>query len=94
MDEILVKKAESIFDEPESVTINKFDFVNHLKNIVDTGGEISWLTTDTKSFDWAEINSDIKRFLNDLVRFHFKTASVGIFYSKAKKTEYAAYRLI
>jgi|GEM_PF-4456158 len=94
MSELLIKKGESIFDEPELIKISKDDFLHNLKSVISSGGEISWLTTDTKSFDWAEINSDTKKFLKDLERFKFETVSVGIFYSKTKKTEYTSYKII
>lgn len=94
MSGILIKKTESIFDEPNLVKMSKTNFVNNLKTIVDNGGEISWLTTDTKSFDWAAINSDVKKFLNELMKIRFETVSVGIFHPKTKKTEYTSYQIV
>jgi hypothetical protein len=89
-----IKKRKSIFDEPELMSISKTEFLNKLKNIVGSGGEISWLTTDTKSFDWAEINADTKRFLRDLKKFKFETVSICVFYPKTKRTEYTSYKII
>lgn len=94
MRNITVSKVKSIFDEPKTIQLTKKEFLKKLKTLTESGGEISWLTTDTKSFEWADINTNVKKFLKELERFKFEVVDVGIFYPKRKKTLYTAYKII
>jgi hypothetical protein len=55
--------------------------------------ELSWLTTDARSFEWTEINLDKKKFLDELTTLNFKMAHIGIFYPEDKRTEYELFHL-
>lgn len=94
MRNITVNKVKSIFDEPKTIELTKKEVLKKLKTITESGGEISWLTTDTKSFEWADINTNVKKFLKELERFKFEVAHIGIFYPKRKKTLYTVYKII
>lgn len=94
MKNIVISTPKSIFDKPETTNLTKREFLKKLKIITESGGEISWLTTDTKSFEWADINTNVKKFLKELERFKFELVDVGVFYPKRKTTLYTAYKII
>ncbi len=90
---MLVNNTKSIFDAPKLQEITKPDFLKTLKSIVDQGGEISWFTTDKNSFEWSEINENIKKFMQKMTTLEFKTAGIAVFYPKTKKTLYSSFRI-
>jgi len=90
---MLVNNTKSIFDAPALKEISKKDFLKKLKAIIETGGELSWFTTDVESFEWADINSNIKKFLKELLSLEFQSVGIGIFYPKSKKTQYASFKI-
>ncbi len=94
MSSLTVEKKKSLFDEPNQTEVTKKEFVKILGQAITSGGELSWLTTATKSFEWADINSDVKKFLKNLERFKFEIADVGVFNPKTKKTKYSAYKIL
>lgn len=94
MSTITISKIKSIFNEPKTIELTKKEVLKKLKTITESGGEISWLTTDTKSFEWADINTNVKKFLKELERFKFEVVDIGIFYPKRKKTLYTTYKII
>lgn len=90
----LIKNESSLFEEPKIQTISKIDFVNNVKTAIEKGGEISWLSTDSRSFEWAEINANPKKFLKDLERtLVCKMVDIGMFYPKTKETIYNSYKI-
>jgi len=90
---MLVNNTKSIFDVPVPQEIIKKEFLKKLKAIVESGGEISWFTTDVQSFEWADINSDIKNFLKEVSLLEFGKAGIGIFYPKTKRTKYESFNI-
>jgi len=86
------QKQNPIFQKNEPKKVSKQDLIGYLRT-AQKNGEISWLITDTKSFEWSEINSDKKKFLSEITSLKFKKAHVGIFYSTTKNTEYASFEL-
>lgn len=93
-DSKMLSEEQSLFAEPQIKTISKSDFVNYLKAIVEKGGEISWLSTESRSFEWSEINENPKKFLKDLeMTLDYKMVDIGIFYPKSKETEYSSYKI-
>lgn len=56
--------------------------------------ELSWFTTDKKSFEWVEINQNKPGFLRAIKNLRFERAYLGIFHKKSHKTEYMAFRII
>ncbi len=94
MSNLAVNKTKSIFDEPETIKLTKKKFLKELKTITKRGGEISSFTTNTKSFEWADINTNVKKFFEKLEKFKFELVYVGVFYPKRKKTLYTVYTII
>jgi hypothetical protein len=72
--------------------LKKHEFINHITSVMKKG-EISWLATDTYSFEWAEINLEKKKFVEKLTSLEFKMAHVGVFYSDDKRTEYETFHI-
>ena len=91
---MLVKNTKSIFDVPIQEEITKNDFLKKLKTIIESGVELSWFTTDVKSFEWADINRNIKNFSKELSILEFGKAGIGIFYPATKRTKYASFNII
>ena len=90
----LIKNESPLFEEPKIQTVSKIDFVNHVKTAIEKGGEISWLSTDSRSFEWAEINTNITEFLKYLEKtLVYKMVDVGIFHPKTKETIYNSYKI-
>lgn len=79
------------FPGAEPKQVRKENFLEYLRNVI-RKGEISWLITDTKSFEWAEINFDKKKFLEHLSSLRFTRAFVGVFYPENTRMEYASFR--
>jgi hypothetical protein len=76
--------------KPTSLT--KERFVKFLKRAL-SDGEVSWITTDKRTYDWADINLNRKAFLKKLSQAHFTRAFVGVFYSKEKRTDYLSFEV-
>ena|SRR2546425_6173526 len=93
MSKMLVKDTKSIFDAPKPQEITKQEFTKKLQSIIAKGGELSWLTTDTHSFEWAEINHDTKNFLKRLSSLNFRMAGIGEFYPLTKQTKYSSFAI-
>lgn len=87
-----IKDMESLLVGKKPKVQKKRDFINHVTTVMKKG-EISWLATDTRSFEWTEINLDKKKFLNELTSLSFKMAHIGIFYPEDKRTEYELFHL-
>jgi hypothetical protein len=66
--------------------ISKRDFLRFLVE-----SEVSWVTTDARSFEWDEINLNKPKFINQLDSLRFRKAFVGIFNSSIKQMEYFAF---
>ncbi|MDE2589553.1 MAG: hypothetical protein KGL95_07805 [Patescibacteria group bacterium] len=88
-----VNNTRSIFDAPRLEDITKADFLKFLKSIVKSGGEISWFTTDKQSFDWSDINENVKRFLLKIESLEFKTVGIAVFYPKTKQMQYHSFAI-
>ncbi len=56
--------------------------------------ELSWFTTDSKSFEWTEINQDKSAFIKAIQKLHFGRAYMGIFNKKSLETEYKAFKIL
>ncbi len=72
--------------------IGKQALLNTLQKLRDEG-EISWLITDSRSFEWSEINLKGTDFLKKLASLNFKQASVGVFYPRSKQMKYSSFTL-
>jgi hypothetical protein len=76
---------------PEPPTeISKGDFLRFLEDTLKKS-EVSWATTDARSFEWDEINLNKSMFVKQLDSLRFKKAFVGIFDSSTKRMEYFAF---
>lgn len=93
MSKMLVRNTKSIFDAPKPQEITKQEFIKKLKSIIAKGGELSWLTTDKHSFEWAEINRDTTSFLRRLSTLDFHMAGIGEFYPSTKQTNYSSFAI-
>ena len=90
----LAKQELMSFEKSQIKTISKTDFVNRVKAAIEQGGEISWLSTDSHSFEWAEINTNTKKFLKNLeITLDNKIVDIGMFYPKTKETIYNSYKI-
>ena len=90
----LISQEQALFAEPEIEAISKTEFVKKLKAIVGNGGEISWLSTEARSFEWAEINTDVKKFLKESeMILDIRMVDVGISYPESKETEYSSCKI-
>lgn len=85
--------SSSLFLGGTPKKIGKKALVSQIKKILDSA-EVSWLTTDARSFEWSEINLDKRKFLNELSSLNFKTAHIGIFHPESKKTEYNVFQIV
>lgn len=90
---MLVNNTKSIFDAPKLQEISKQEFLKILKSIIDEGGEISWFTTDKHSFEWSEINDNVKKFLQKISSLEFNMAGIAVFYSKTKQMKYSSFAI-
>jgi hypothetical protein len=72
--------------------ISKEDFLRFLGDTVKKS-EVSWVTTDVRSFEWDEINLNKSMFVKQLDSLRFKKAFVGIFDSSTKRMEYFAFNI-
>lgn len=78
---------------PEAPTqTSKSEFLQFLNDTLKKA-EVSWVTTDVRSFEWDEINLDKSRFVKQLDSLRFKKAFVGIFYADTKRMEYSAFEV-
>lgn len=57
-------------------------------------GEVSWLITDTKSFEWPEISMNRGAFLRRMDSMKFKEAYVGVYYPQTKQISYSSFMLV
>ena len=90
---MLVNNTKSIFDTPKLQEITKLDFLKMLKSAINEGGEISWFTTDKHSFEWSEINEDVKKFIQKIQNLEFKTVGIAVFYPKTKQMQYHSFAI-
>lgn len=72
------------------IEISKEDFLHFLEGML-SKSEVSWVTTDVRSFEWDEINLDQPKFVEQLRTLKFRKAFVGIFDSNTKCMEYSAF---
>lgn len=78
---------------PEPPTeISKGEFLRFLEGTL-RKSEVSWVTTDVRSFEWDEINLDKSMFVKQLDSLKFKRAFVGIFDSGTKRMTYSAFNV-
>ena len=91
---MLVNNTRSIFDVPKLQEITKTNFLKILKSAIDQGGEISWFTTDKTSFEWSEINENVRKFLQKIQTLDFKTVGIAIFYPKTKQMQYNSFAIV
>lgn len=84
-------KQLGIFDK-ESQLIARQDFIRRIGKLL-AESEVSWFITDSRSFEWADINLNKKKFLNDVSSLKFKKAFVGVFDRNSKQTEYLSFKL-
>lgn len=78
---------------PEPPTeISKGEFLRFLEGTL-RKSEVSWVTTDARSFEWDEINLDKSMFVKQLDSLKFKRAFVGIFDSDTKRMAYSAFNV-
>lgn len=93
MSKVLVNNTKSIFDAPTPQSITKKELVKKLKSIIADGGELSWFTTNKQSFEWAEVNENVKQFVEKLPSLDFNTVGIAVFYPRTKKTTYASFKI-
>ncbi len=74
------------------IEISKGEFLRFLEGTLKKS-EVSWVTTDARSFEWDEINLDKPMFVRQLDSLKFKKAFVGIFDSNTKRMEYSAFNV-
>jgi len=72
------------------IQVSKRDFLRFLEDKMGKS-EVSWMTTDVRSFEWDEINLNKSMFIKQLDSLRFKKAFVGIFDSSTKRMEYFAF---
>ena len=90
----LATQERMSFGKSQITTISKTDFLINIKTAIEKGGEISWFSTDSHSFEWAEINTNTKKFLKNLERtLDNKIVDVGMFYPETKETTYNSYKI-
>ena len=82
-----------IFSSVRPTKIKKYDFLKTLTNIFQEGKEISWLTTDTISFGWEDINSDREAFFQKIKSMRLRSVTLATL-SKDRKTEYIGFTII
>ncbi len=73
--------------------LSKKELVEFIERLPKTQ-ELSWFTTDAKTFEWAEINQDKSAFVKTVKKLRFARAYVGIFDKRNLKTEYRAFRIL
>lgn len=73
--------------------LSKRELVKFIEQLPKTM-ELSWFTTDAKTFEWAEINQDKFAFVRDIKRLQFSKAYIGIFDKRKLKTEYKVFRIV
>lgn len=86
----IAQKSKFLITKP--TTMKKEEFVSHLKNIQKIK-EISWLITNSRSFEWAEINRHKQEFIKELKITSFNSACVGVFDPKSKDTKYSSFKV-
>ena len=67
--------------------------IGELEYMIKRGWEISWFTTNNKSFAWEDINSNIRKFLKSIKTLDFERADIGFFNPITKRTVYECYEL-
>ena len=72
--------------------VSKEEFLVLLAEVLQKA-EVSWVTTDARSFEWDEINRDKPKFVESLRSLKFSKAFVGTFYADTKKMEYSTFRV-
>lgn len=76
----------------DPVEFKKEEFVEHLMDIQQRN-EISWLITDSRSFEWNEINEEKQAFIKELRSTDFSSACIGVFDTESKNTEYSSFKI-
>ena len=86
---------KDIFTNEEIPTIkgSRLEIIKNIEGKVRDGLELSWVTTDLTSFEWADINEDISRFWWKLISSKFNEVHVGFLNNKTKETLYVAYEV-
>jgi len=70
------------------------EVIKDVRKKIKEGYEMSWFTTDVKSYEWSEINDDVEKFLKEISKMSLKEINVGYFNRKTKWTIYEAYEVI
>lgn len=79
----------SIDEEP----VSKKEFLKFIDDLTKTQ-ELSWFTTDSKTFEWTEINQNRQAFVKAIRKLHFAKAYLGIFDKRNLETEYKAFKIL
>ena len=71
------------------------EVIKDVKKKIKKGYEMSWFTTDVKSYEWSEINDDdVEKFLKEISSMSLKEVYIGYFNQKTKWTIYESYEVI
>ena len=70
------------------------EVIKDIRKKIKKGYEMSWFTTDVKSYEWSEINDDVEKFLKEISSMSLKEVYIGYFNYKTKYTIYEAYEVI
>ena len=70
------------------------ELIREVRKKIKEGYEMSWFTTDVKSYEWSEINDDVEKFLKEISSMSLKEVYIGYFNQKTKWTIYEAYEVI
>lgn len=73
--------------------LSKRELVKFIEQLPKTK-ELSWFTTDARTFEWAEINQDKLAFVGAIKKLQFSRAYMGIFDKRKLETEYKVFRIV
>ena len=90
---VLESSSKNIFMPIKPREVTKNELIQFIRDAAAKGGEVSWITTEVKSFGWEDININEKAFIYQLGSLGFNSAFVGVFYPKEKRTAYTAFKL-
>ena len=77
-----------------ALKMTRKEIIEDAKEKIKIGYEISWFTTDERSYEWGEVNEDIEKFFKYILSIKFKEVFIGYFNQKTKDTIYEAYEVI
>ena len=82
-----------MFDAAEPKEVSRAELVGFVSRALEDG-EVSWVTTDSRSFGWEDVNMNRKAFLRSLKHLHFGMVFIGVFYPGEKRTEYSSFKVV